>query len=714
MSTTLRTTTPTVAPGHAGEATGTLGVVVVNYASHQLLEANLAAADPTGPSVRVVVVDNFSSAGERTAVEALTAARGWDLVPLPDNRGFGAAVNAGIDAARRAGCVTFLLLNPDAGISRAVVEELRRHSLREPLALLSPRIETPGGGVFFDGAHLYTETGRLRGHRAAPAGSAVRPAGPTEDWLTGACLVVHDDLLRRAGVLDEDFFLYWEDVEFSHRCLAAGGTLVVRSDLVAVHDAGGTQGPRRGRAKSAVYYRYNCRNRLLFAARHLGRRQLLRWMWATPAVSREILLRGGRRQLLRQPGLLLAAVRGSAEGLAVAAGALLRRRPSPARAGVPTAVLVAHPGAELYGSDRMLLESVSGLVDSGTPVVVALPGDGPLAAELRERGARVEVCPTPVLRKSALGPRGALRLGREVVAGLAPAWRLLRTTGPGPVYVNTQTIPLWPLLARVAGRPVVLHVHEAEDRAPAPVRLALALPALAARTVLVNSEYSRSVLGSVLPRTGARAVLVDNGVAGPPVVRPARATLSGPVRLVFVGRISPRKGPQVAVAVLEELVRRGVDARLDLVGSVFPGYEWFEQELRDQVARAGLTDRVELTGFVPDVWDALARADVVLVPSVLAEPFGNTAVEAVLAARPVVVSACGGLREAVAGRASAQTAPPGDVIAWADAVEEVVARWPDVVADARADAEAARLRHAPDRYRGRVAQVVNSAGGGRP
>ncbi|GAA4752555.1 hypothetical protein GCM10023328_39700 [Modestobacter marinus] len=714
MSSTLRSgTRPVPGPAErAGEATGVLGLVVVNYGSSRLIEANLAGADPTGPSVRVVVVDNFSSTAERQAVETLTAARGWDLVALPDNRGFGAAVNAGIDAARQAGCVTFLLLNPDASIAPAVVEELRRHSLREPLALLSPRIVTPEGAVFFDGAQLYTDTGRLRGRR--PAGPRSRPGGPVEEWLTGACLVVHDDLLRRAGGLAEDFFLYWEDVEFSHRCLAAGGTLTVRSDLVAVHDAGGTQGPRRGRAKSALYYRYNCRNRLLFAARNLGRRQLLRWVWATPAVSREILLRGGRRQLLHQPGLLLAAVHGSVEGLAVAARALLTRRAGRTGTGTPTAVLVVHPGAELYGSDRMLLESVTGLVEAGAPVVVALPGDGPLAAELRGRGARVETCPTPVLRKSALTPRGALRLAGDLLTGIRPAWRLLRRTGSGPVYVNTQTLPLWPLLARVAGRPVVLHVHEAEDRAPAPVRLALALPALAARTVLVNSEYSRSVLAAVLPRTGARAVLVDNGVGGPPSTEPARSRLSGPVQLAFVGRLSPRKGPQVAVAVLAELVSRGVDARLQLLGAVFPGYEWFEQQLRDQVAGARLTDRVELTGFVPDVWDALARADVVLVPSVLAEPFGNTAVEAVLAARPVVVSACGGLQEAVAGRASAQAVPPEDVVAWADAVERVVARWPDVTADALTDAEEARLRHAPDRYRARVAQLVTGAGEDQP
>lgn len=698
-------------PEQDPDPAGRLGIVVVNYGSHDLLETHLGAMDLGGLPVHVVVVDNFSTAAEREVVAALAGARGWTFVGLPDNRGFGAGVNAGVRAARAAGCVTFLLLNPDASVAPGVVGELRRHSLREPMALISPRIVAPDGTVFFDGAELFTDSGRLRGRRTGttPSGPGrTRPSGPATEWVTGACLVVHDQLLRRAGELDESFFLYWEDVEFSHRCRAAGGALVVRSDLEAVHDAGGTQGPTPGRAKSAVYYRYNCRNRLLFAARWSSRRELLRWMWATPAVSWEVLLRGGRRQLLHQPALALAAIRGSASGLVLAAGALLRGRRRTARTG--PSVLVVHPGAELYGSDRMLVESVAGLVDRGERVTVALPVAGPLVGELEATGATVVRCRMPVLRKSATTPRGAAALLADAAAGLLPAWRLLRRTGPGPVYVNTLTIPLWPMLARLVGRHVTLHVHEAEDGAPAPVRRALALPAVFAQRVLVNSRYSRDVLAASLSRTASRAVVVPNGVVGPEVTVPPRPRLSTPVRLLFVGRLSPRKGPQVALAVLAELSRRGVDARLTLAGSTFPGYEWFEADLRAQVERAESAPRVDFLGFVPDVQAVLSDSDVVLVPSVLPEPFGNTAVEAVLAARPVIVSAAGGLPEAIDGHTSAQGVPPGDVAAWADAVQRVIAAWPRFAAAAQVDAGQARARHAPARYRAEVARLITIPG----
>jgi glycosyltransferase involved in cell wall biosynthesis len=119
---------------------------------------------------------------------------------------------------------------------------------------------------------------------------------------------------------------------------------------------------------------------------------------------------------------------------------------------------------------------------------------------------------------------------------------------------------------------------------------------------------------------------------------------------------------------------------------------------------------VTFLGFRPDIWPVLRDADVVLVPSVLDESFGNAAVEAVLAARPTVVSDLAGLREATGRYAAVEVVEPGRVERWADAVQRIVADWPRFAAAARRDAEDARARHAVGRYRQRLADVV----GGRP
>ncbi|MGY1779067.1 glycosyltransferase [Geodermatophilus sp. SYSU D01036] len=689
------------APSSDTRRTGPLGVVVVNYGSSALLRRTLVPLGRTG--LPVVVVDNLSTGEERRAVTALAREEGWELVALPDNRGFGAGVNAGVAAARRLGCVTFLLLNPDAVVERTVVDELAARSVADPMALLSPVITRSDGSVWFAGSRLRLRDGRTGRRITDPAA----PDG-VRDWLTGACLVVHAELFDLLGGFDDGYFLYWEDVDLSYRALRAGARLVVCEDLVAVHDEGGTQ-VRHGEAMSEGYYYWNCRNRLAFAARHLGRRAVLRWLVTAPAAGWEVVLRGGRRQLLRSPRPLLAAARGSLAGARPALRSLRR----PAAAGLRPGVLVVHPGADLYGADRMLLESVDAL-RTRFAVTVALPGPGPLADELDRRGVRVVHCPMPVLRNAALRPRGALRLAADAVRGALPAVRLARRHGAAGVYVNTLTLPTWPLLARLAGRPSVVHVHEAERSLPRPVRRGLAVaPALATR-VVVNSAFTRDVLGDVAPRVLRRSTVLHNAVRGPAAPAGPRPTPGPPAQLLYVGRLSPRKGPQVAVAALAELTRRGVDARLALVGSVFPGYEWFEAELRDRVAAAGLVDRVSFLGFRPDVGPALAAADVVLVPSVSEESFGNAAVEAVLAARPLVVSDSSGLREAVAGYSGARPVAPGDPVAWADAVQQLLADWPRVRRQAVDDAAEARRRHAPQRYREGLLAVVGALGGDGP
>jgi GT2 family glycosyltransferase len=223
-----------------------------------------------------------------------------------------------------------LLVNPDARIDGADAQALAAHLRAEPDSVVSPCIVDSTGRPVFRGVELVLDDGTMR--RAGLELDARAAARPAQLWLTGACLAVPLTVFERIGGFAEDYFLYWEDVDFSIRAVAAGARLQVRQDIEVLHDEGGTQGERRGRAKSEVYYRYNCRNRLLFAAHHLSLQRQLRWLLHTPKASTEILLRGGRRQLLHSPRPLLATLRGTLEGLGLLGQAWARRASQRVRA----------------------------------------------------------------------------------------------------------------------------------------------------------------------------------------------------------------------------------------------------------------------------------------------------------------------------------------------------------------------------------------------
>ncbi|BBE22147.1 hypothetical protein MN0502_10300 [Arthrobacter sp. MN05-02] len=77
-------------------------------------------------------------------------------------------------------------------------------------------------------------------------------------------------------------------------------------------------------------------------------------------------------------------------------------------------IVIAHPSADLYGSDRMMLETLEGLSGSGADVVVVVPNDGPLLARVSADHTVPVIVPSLVLRKSLLSAKGSCRWSREV------------------------------------------------------------------------------------------------------------------------------------------------------------------------------------------------------------------------------------------------------------------------------------------------------------
>jgi glycosyltransferase involved in cell wall biosynthesis len=320
----------------------------------------------------------------------------------------------------------------------------------------------------------------------------------------------------------------------------------------------------------------------------------------------------------------------------------------------------------------------------------------------------VVICDTPVLRKSVKSLRGMLRFAGGVVNGTIQGLALMRRERPALLYVNTMTIPLWSVLGRLRRIPVVTHVHEGEATASILVRRVLALPLFLSQAIIANSRFSAGVVTDAFGSLGRRMQVVYNAVPGPPERSPARRRIDGDLRITYVGRLSPRKGVDVAIDAIAELDRRGIPAHLDLVGAVFPGYEWYENDLRNQVKEKALDTRVRFAGFQPSVWEYLAGGDVVLVPSRVDEPFGNTAVEGILSGRPVIASATSGLLEATAGYASATTVTPGDSTSLADALEDAIANWERCSGSAGSDALEAERRHSPHAYRQRIRAIVSA------
>ena len=210
----------------------------------------------------VVVVDNASGTGEGDRLAAEFAPHVTALI-LEANGGTPAGYNAAIRWAAERGADQILLLNNDTiSTDPEMVNQLLAAAAPD-VAGVSPLIKTPAGGIQSAGGTLSWRTGRA-GHLSTAGARA--SSGPYEmDWLEASCLLVSLPAARAAGGFADDFFLYWDDVDWCVRARRAGFRCLVQPATSIVHL--GTAS-----ISNATQRQYWMRNKLLFMRRNAGLR----------------------------------------------------------------------------------------------------------------------------------------------------------------------------------------------------------------------------------------------------------------------------------------------------------------------------------------------------------------------------------------------------------------------------------------------------------
>ncbi|CAM4015526.1 glycosyltransferase family 2 protein [Deinococcus marmoris] len=242
----------------------TVTVVVINYNQTDLTLACLASLSALHtPLARVVVVDNGSFDDSVARLQGHVPAA--DLLVLPVNVGFTAANNAGCRFALQTGEPAYVwFLNNDTlvdpGALDALVNILRaRPQVGAAASVLydmgTDRVQAYGGGwidLWAGRAQMFT----------APV--------PEErfDFVAGTSLLVRVTAIAQVGLLDERFFMYWEDADFSFRLRRAGWTLTVAPESTVWHLGGASTGVNTVKRKSVTFERYFSQSTVVFYRKH--------------------------------------------------------------------------------------------------------------------------------------------------------------------------------------------------------------------------------------------------------------------------------------------------------------------------------------------------------------------------------------------------------------------------------------------------------------
>lgn len=209
----------------------------------------------------MLLIDNASRDGtpdqvdRRYGAEVLVVHSGW-------NRGYAGGNNMGLSIARDAGADVAFLINPDATVEPSCLEDMATCLLTVPnVGIVSPAILYAGSeSVWYAGSHVDPATCRTFhvGEGEAPDSLPVRAyeTGRCSGCVLGVAIHTFEDV----GPLDERYFLYYEEAEWSLRIRKFGFRIIVEPHARASHDVGHGIG-----GASSTYLYYMTRNRLLLA-----------------------------------------------------------------------------------------------------------------------------------------------------------------------------------------------------------------------------------------------------------------------------------------------------------------------------------------------------------------------------------------------------------------------------------------------------------------
>lgn len=265
-----------------------LAIIIVNYRTADLTIDCLASLSTQGTvpeDTRVVVVDGQSGDGSAEKISAAIAENDWTNVtclPLDRNGGFAYGNNQGIEyALRNFGRPEYvLLLNPDTIARPGSISRLVEFMEKNPEAgIAGSSLEHPDGrkqacafrfpsiaNEFEAEARLGPITRLLDKWRIAPE----MPNAPSRiDWVSGASLIMRSRLLDDVGYLDEQYFLYYEEVDFCIRATKAGWSCWQVPQSRVIHLVGQSTGvTRHDRPSRRPSYWFQSRRR--YYLKHRG------------------------------------------------------------------------------------------------------------------------------------------------------------------------------------------------------------------------------------------------------------------------------------------------------------------------------------------------------------------------------------------------------------------------------------------------------------
>ncbi|RIW18316.1 glycosyltransferase family 2 protein [Algoriphagus lacus] len=243
-----------------------VAIILVNWNGYDFTRACLESLSKVDfPDFRVILVDNASQNQEGSRLKKSFPE--IELIENSQNLGFAGGNNVGIRYALEQGFSNVMLLNNDTKVEPDFLGQMIRKFNQEPrFGVVQPLIlfmHDPKK-IWSAGGKWISALGRAITLGDQSPISDYRFKKPELDWATGCCMLISREALLKTGLLNEQYFTYFEDVEWSLRFRKAGFRIALAEKAIVYHEAGASSKKKNaeGTLSPRVFY-YHVRNQFL-------------------------------------------------------------------------------------------------------------------------------------------------------------------------------------------------------------------------------------------------------------------------------------------------------------------------------------------------------------------------------------------------------------------------------------------------------------------
>tara|TARA_B100000989_G_scaffold265575_1_gene218530 strand:- start:396 stop:1292 length:897 start_codon:yes stop_codon:yes gene_type:complete len=245
----------------------TVAVVIINWKKYDMTAKCIKSIlNSTYSNFKIILVDNESDKGK---VKKFKYKNKIEIIQNKENDGFSKANNAGIDYALKNKYDYTILINNDTIVEKNLIEVLlkkaqaKNFSVVQPLVLNynSKEIWNAGGRINYLFGNFITKKILV---------NSLDSSHELTEWLTGCCCLFKTKIFKEIGKLDESFFAYYEDVDFSLRLKKHGYKIGFTSETQIYHYesfSSISNNSKGGKLSPYVHY-LNIRNHILVLKKH--------------------------------------------------------------------------------------------------------------------------------------------------------------------------------------------------------------------------------------------------------------------------------------------------------------------------------------------------------------------------------------------------------------------------------------------------------------